>query len=175
MRFNQHLTPEMYDKILRHRHTIEAHLAEVEHGSSGRGDASVRLELLDHNQLLVYADSQPDLDKAHQIIGSVINEGDLGLTGLTSLAKMAASETAATAVAAVAGSGGGGGTAAAKLPLGPAASWDAATSRPRDMDEAALQPTQWNMMMHHDQVTRAASDSYVQHMQPSAVMGDFSR
>ena len=174
MRFNQHLTPEMYDKILRHRHTIEAHLAEVEHGSSGRGDASVRLELLDHNQLLVYADSQPDLDKAHQIIGSVINEGDLGLTGLTSLAKMAASETAATAVAAVAGSGGGG-TAAAKLPLGPAASWDATTSRPRDMDEAALQPTQWNMMMHHDQVTRAASDSYVQHMQPSAVMGDFSR
>ena len=159
----------MYDKILRHRHAIEAHLAEVEHGSSGRGDASVKLELLDHNQLLVYADSQLDLDKAHQIIGSVINEGDLGLTGLTSLAKMAASETA------VAGSGGGGSTAVVKLPLGPAASWDAATSRPRDMDEAALQPTQWNMMMHHDQVTRAASDSYVQHMQPSAVMGDFSR
>ena len=73
----------MYDKILRHRHTIEAHLAEAaEHGSSGRGDnaAGVRLELLDHNQLLVYADSQPDLDKANQIIGSVINEGDLGLT-----------------------------------------------------------------------------------------------
>ena len=104
MRFNQHLTPEMYDKILRHRHTIEAHLAGAEHGSSsGRGDA-VRLELLDSNQLLVYADSQPDLDKAHQIIGSVINEGDLGLTGLTSLAKMAAVESGSAGPAPTAGS-----------------------------------------------------------------------
>jgi len=160
----------MYDKILRHRHTIEAHLAKAEHGLSGRGDnAAVRLELLDHNQLLVYADSQTDLDKANQIIGSVINEGDLGLTGLTSLAKMAASS--------------GTTVAAAKVPLGNAASWDAAT-RPRDIDEATkklllesalpqeigLQLSQW--IVPHTQVTRAASDSYVQHMQQ--VM-DFSR
>lgn len=164
----------MYDKILRHRHTIEAHLAEAEHGSSGRGDnAAVRLELLDHNQLLVYADSQPDLDKANKIIGSVINEGDLGLTGLTSLAKMAAN-SGTTAVA-----------AAVKVPLGNAASWDAAT-RPRDIDEATKQllesalpqeigvhsPSQW-ILPSHTQVTRAASDSYVQHMQQ--VMVDFSR
>ena len=180
MRFHQHLTPEMYDKILRHRHTIEAHLAEAaEHGSSGRGDnaAGVRLELLDHNQLLVYADSQPDLDKANQIIGSVINEGDLGLTGLTSLAKMAAAgNDGGTTVAA----------AAAKIPLGNAASWDAAT-RPRDIDEATKQllesalpqeiglqspSSQW-ILPSHAQVTRAASDSYVQHMQQ--VMVDFSR
>jgi len=183
VRFHQHLTPEMYDKILRHRHTIEAHLAEaaVEHGSlSGRGDnaSAVRLELLDHNQLLVYADSQPDLDKANQIIGSVINEGDLGLTGLTSLAKMAASSGTTAAASAA---------AAKHVPLGNAASWDAAT-RPRDIDEATKQLlesalpqeiglqshlSQWIMPSNHTQVTRAASDSYVQHMQQ--VMVDFSR
>ena len=175
----------MYDKILRHRHTIEAHLAEAaEHGSSGRGDpiAAVRLELLEHpNQLLVYADTTDILDKANQIIGSVINEGDLGLTGLTSLAKMAAT------------TGSGGGMTATKLPLGTAASWDAATRPRNDVGEATKQllesalpqeiglqqpqpPSQW--LMHHTQVTRAASDSYVQHMQQPAaagVMANFSR
>ena len=99
----QRLTAEMYDKILRHRHTIEAQLAS----NSVQTDLSGK-------SLVTSAESEEELDKAQKLISYIISApndefGDLGLTNLTCESVMAKMEQ--------------------KVPLGLANSWDPATSR----------------------------------------------
>ena len=162
-----HLSREMYDKILRHRHAIEAHLLAFDYEDSGNGgrDSRPKINLDSENKLLLTAANPNDLAKANQVIEQIFNSpGDLGLTGLTSealLAKMSLNE--------------------AKLPLGTASSWDPAVRRKRDKDEAKRllmastlppelsfgpQPNieDWLVVPRHANVTRAASDSYVKYM-----------
>ena len=164
-----HLSCEMYDKILRHRHAIEAHLLafdyEVELDEANNGPPKIDLDPQE-NQLILSAPNAGDLVKANQVIEHILNspKGDLGLTGLTSealMAKMSLNEN--------------------KVPLGSASSWDPAVRRKRDMEEAkrllmtsalppelsfAPQPTleDWLVVPRHANVTRAASDSYVKYM-----------
>ena len=162
----------MYDKILRHRHAIEAHLLafdyeELDEGNNGSGLRRPKIDLDPHeNQLILSAPNAGDLVKANQVIEHILSspKGDLGLTGLTSealMAKMSLNEN--------------------KVPLGTASSWDPAVRRKRDMEEAkrllmtstlppelsfAPQPTleDWLVVPRHANVTRAASDSYVKYM-----------
>lgn len=133
----------MYDKLFRHRHTIEAHLAENEASSRGEEITQARLDFDLSNQrlLITRLKSDEELGKVNAILGSILNEGnssssslgepwsqgDLGLTNLTCESVI---KTMATS---------------AKLPLGSAASWD-----PNKTTE-----------LYHSQVTRAASDSLV--------------
>ena len=171
----------MYDKILRHRHTIEAHLGATEDKNGGR-DTTASLEFDDvASRILVTGDSEDDLEKASRIICKFLDEvstNDLGLTDLTSESLMAKMAEAPKTPA--------------KVPLGNASSWDAATGRriatqhPRNVDEATKvllssplpselcfgnPPNDWLLVpskhQQHSLVTRAASDSFVPTMTSS--------
>ena len=182
----------MYDKILRHRDTIEAHLAaaaseDSQHG--GRGDKNPKTTRLEFapKKLLVCAGSEDDLEKAHNLISSLIQDttplkdvqaygassrssgaadqlqgGDLGLTGLTSESLMAK-------------------MAMTKLPLGSANSWDPAMRYPKrdvisvEAGTRGMHPNSRWLMNPHVQVTRAVSDSVVQHLPMTSVIADLSR
>ncbi len=120
----------MYDKILRHRQTIEAHLASenegrgetgstsfngIVGGKAGTGSGGGSLFFDDDScHIRVTGFSDEAVNRASQLICQYLppveETSDLGLTDLTSenlLAKMA------------------------KIPLGNANSWDPSTSRPR--------------------------------------------
>ena len=91
----------MYDKILRHRHAIEAHLG-VALNCDHHGGRDQRILNFDHatSSLIISSAKEKDLDKAYNIISRTFQledaaAGELGLTGLTSeslIAKMASVE-----------------------------------------------------------------------------------
>ena len=65
----------MYDKILRHRQTIEAALASEDHG--GRDQPQRGLSLSFDNvqgSLTIQADQDEDLEKANQLINLILSD-----------------------------------------------------------------------------------------------------
>ena len=96
-RVSHNLPRDMYDKILRHRQTIEAALASEDHGGRDqpqRGGLSLVFDNV-QGSLTIQADQDEDLEKANQLINSILSddslEYSLGLSDLTSeslLAKM---------------------------------------------------------------------------------------
>jgi len=184
----------MYDKILRHRQTIEAALASEDHGGRDqpqRGGLSLVFDNV-QGSLTIQADQDEDLEKANQLINSILSddslEYSLGLSDLTSESLLAKMEQQPVHVLAE--------SRINKLPLGTASSWDAATGKPRarpryglNVEEARLMllssplPNEMclgamattitttsstaasNMYQRpHTTVTKAISDPYVQYL-----------
>ena len=137
-RVTHNLPRDMYDKILRHRQTIEAALASEDlHGGRDQPQHHRVGFSFDNVQgsLIIQADQDEDLERANQLINSILSDDSLhdslGLSDLTTESLLARMETAVHAHAqqhhvhqvdldTIS-------SRFNKLPLGTASSWDSAT------------------------------------------------